>query len=129
MSSAGPSPGETKGILQLLHNTVQNLIKGIITPKTLEGSSSVKGDVPYLEDGVHDAGKRSVVGVFRHGEDVQTPFVEVLQLLGQQLLLVGLDAEARDAAAGERGPVGDLLDPADLCHQLLLLLLLLLPRL
>lgn len=101
----------------------------VVTPKTLEGSSSVKGDISYLEDGVHDAGKRSVVGVFRHGEDVQTPFVEVLQLLGQQLLLVSLDAEARDAAAGERGPVGDLLDPADLCHQLLLLLLLLLSRL
>lgn len=102
----------------------------VVTPKTLEGSGSVKrGGISYLEDGVHDASKRSVVGVFRHGEDVQAPFVEVLQLLGQQLLLVGLDAEARDAAAGERRPVGDLLDPADLCHQLLLLLLLLLSRL
>lgn len=69
------------------------------------------------------------MGVLRHGEDVQAPLVEVLQLLGQQLLLICLDAESRDAAAGERGPMGDLLYSADLCHQLLLLLLLLLPRL
>lgn len=77
----------------------------------------------YLEDGVHDAGKRSVVRVLRNSEDVQTPLVEILQLLGQQLLLIGLDAKARDAAAGERGPMRDLLDPTDLCHQLLPLLL------
>lgn len=69
------------------------------------------------------------MGVLRNSKDVQAPLVEVLQLLGQQLLLIGLDTEARDAAAGERGPMGDLLDPADLCHQLLLLLLLLLSRL
>lgn len=99
------------------------------TKQKLEGHNSGRGGGSYLEDGVHDAGKRPVVGVFWNGEDVQAPFVEVLQLLGQQLLLIGLDAEARDAAAGERGPVGDLLDPADLCHQLLLLLLLLLSRL
>lgn len=80
----------------------------------------------YLEDGVHDAGQGPVVRVLGHGEDVQAPLVEVLQLFGQQLLLVGLDAEARDAAAGERRAVGDLLHPADLSHQLLLLLLLLL---
>lgn len=63
------------------------------------------------------------MGVLRNSEDVQTPLVEVLQLLGQQLLLVGLDTEAGDAAAGERGPMGDLLDSTDLRHQLLLLLL------
>lgn len=66
------------------------------------------------------------MGVLRHGEDVQAPFVEILQLLGQQLLAVSLDTKARDAAAGQRGPVRDLFDPADLRHQLLLLLLLLL---
>lgn len=69
------------------------------------------------------------MGVLRNSEDVQAPLIEVFQLLRQQLLLIGLDAEAGDAAAGERGPVGDLLNPTDLCHQLLLLLLLLLSRL
>ena len=35
----------------------------------------------HLEDGVHDAGERAVVGVLRHPEDVQTPLVGVLQVL------------------------------------------------
>lgn len=83
----------------------------------------------YLKDGVHDAGERPVARVLGHGKYVQAPLVEVLQLLGQQLLLVRLDAKARNAAAGQRWPVGHLLDPTDLGHQLLLLLLLLLSRL
>lgn len=99
------------------------------TQQNAESSCMVLYNTSYLEDGVHDAGKRPVVGVLRNSKDVQAPLVEVLQLLGQQLLLIGLDAEARDAAAGERGPMGDLLHPTDLCHQLLLLLFLLLSRL
>lgn len=67
------------------------------------------------------------MGVLWNSENVQAPFVEILQFLGEQLLTVGLHTKARDAAAGERRPVGDLLHPADLSHQLLLLLLLLLP--
>lgn len=81
----------------------------------------------YLEDGIHNAGKRPVVGVLWDSEDVQAPFVEILQFLGQQLLTVRLNTKPRDAAAGQRRPMGDLFDPADLRHQLLLLLLLLLP--
>lgn len=57
-------------------------------------NNCVRSDGSYLEDGVHDAGKRPVVGVFGNGEDVQTPFVEVLQLLRQQLFFISLDTEA-----------------------------------
>lgn len=31
-----------------------------------------------LKDGVHDACERSVVGMFSHFEDIQSPFVDVL---------------------------------------------------
>ena len=34
-----------------------------------------------LKDGVHDARERSVVGMFGHYEDIQSPFVDVLQVL------------------------------------------------
>lgn len=34
-----------------------------------------------LKDGVHDACERPVVGVLRHPEDVQAPFIDVLQVL------------------------------------------------
>lgn len=34
-----------------------------------------------LKDGVHDAGERSIMGMFCHLENVQTPFVDVLQVL------------------------------------------------
>lgn len=35
----------------------------------------------HLEDGVHDAGERPVVGVPGHVEDVEAPLVEVFQFL------------------------------------------------
>lgn len=35
----------------------------------------------YLEDGVHDAAERPVVGELCHSEDVKTPLVQILQLL------------------------------------------------
>lgn len=47
-----------------------------------------------------------------------------MQYLGEEVLLVGLDTKAGDAAVGQTGTVRHLLDPADLGHQLLLLLLL-----
>lgn len=34
-----------------------------------------------LKDGVHDACERSVMGVLGHPEDIQAPFVDVLQVL------------------------------------------------
>lgn len=34
-----------------------------------------------LKDGVHDACERPVVRVLGHFEDIQTPFVDVLQVL------------------------------------------------
>lgn len=36
-----------------------------------------------LEDGVHDAGERPVVGELSHSEDVDAPLVDALQLLFQ----------------------------------------------
>lgn len=36
---------------------------------------------PHLKDGVHDACEWSVVGVLGHFEDIQAPFVDVLQVL------------------------------------------------
>lgn len=35
----------------------------------------------YLEDGVHDAAEGSVVGELCYSEDVETPLVQILQLL------------------------------------------------
>lgn len=34
-----------------------------------------------LEDGVHDACEWSVMGMLGHSEDIQAPFVDVLQIL------------------------------------------------
>lgn len=34
-----------------------------------------------LKDGVHDTRERSVVGVLCHFEDIQSPFVDVFQVL------------------------------------------------
>lgn len=34
-----------------------------------------------LKDSVHDACERSVMGVLGHSEDIQAPFVDVLQVL------------------------------------------------
>lgn len=37
----------------------------------------LKGERTDLEDGIHDAGERTIVGIFRHGEDIQAPLVEI----------------------------------------------------
>lgn len=73
------------------------------------------------------------MGVIGHSEDIQAPFVDVLQILRQQLLLVRLDPKPIAGAPRDARRVADLPHPADLSHHptllLLLLLLLALPSL
>lgn len=104
-----------------------------------------------LKDGIHDAGQRPVVRVLCNIEDVQTPLVDVLQVLQkedpsnygtnltkiarftcnrwsvtylrEQVLQICLYAKTgRTAAAGQTRAKRDLPHPADLSHKLLLLL-------
>lgn len=91
----------------------------IFRPHLFRSSSSCRWKMPT------DSGKTSQTQACPHG-----PFLQLVwwHYLGQQLFLVGFHTKAGDAAV-EAGPVRHLLHAADLSHQLLLLLLFLLPGL
>lgn len=70
-SSTAPAPEEEGQELQL-HTPAKHFI-----PHKAHAHTSVV----YLEDGVHDATERSVVGEFCYSEYVKTPLIQILQLL------------------------------------------------
>lgn len=99
---------------------------------------------------MHHDGQRPISRILRDFENIKAPFIDVLQLLqrtqeeqvgqgdvffrsvcacnqthvGQFLLFLRLDAEARNVGVGEAGGVLQLLDAADLRHGLIFSLLL-----
>lgn len=97
----------------------------------------------YLEDSVHDAAERSVVGEFCYFKDIKAPLVQIFQLLvrdnkhissctnketyirekteepadlGKLVLVVRVDTEAWHGGAGEAGAVGQFPHPTDVAH-------------
>lgn len=97
----------------------------------------------YLEDGVHDAAERSVVGEFCYFKDIKAPLVQIFQFLvrdnkhiysctnketyirekteepadlGELVLVVRVDTEAWHGGAGEAGAVGQFPHPTDVAH-------------
>lgn len=97
----------------------------------------------YLEDSVHDAAERSVVGEFCYFKNIKAPLVQIFQFLvrdnkniysctkketyirekteeladlGELVLVVRVDTEAWHGGAGEAGAVGQLPHPTDVAH-------------